>query len=127
MNPDDYLVGFPKHPHRGFETVTYMLDGTMLHQNHLGNKGLLESAGVQSMTAGRGIIHSEMSQQESGRMRGFQPWLNLPVREKMQPAGYRDIKPDEIPVWHLDSGGQIKIIAGEVEIDVIRSQARSKA
>lgn len=117
MNPDDYLAGFPEHPHRGFETVTYMLDGTMLHQDHLGNKGLLESGGVQWMTAGRGIIHSEMPQQESGRMRGFQLWLNLPANEKMKPAGYRDIKPEDIPALHLGSGGQIKIIAGDVEID----------
>jgi redox-sensitive bicupin YhaK (pirin superfamily) len=116
MNPDDYLAGFPDHPHRGFETVTFMLDGTMLHQDHLGNKGLLESGGVQWMTAGRGIIHSEMPQQESGRMRGFQLLLNLPAKEKMKPAGYRDIKPGDIPVLHVGSGGQIKIIAGEVEI-----------
>ena len=84
---DDYIAGFPSHPHRGFETVTYMLDGHMLHEDHLGNRGDLKSGGVQWMTAGRGIIHSEMPQQEAGRMRGFQLWINLPAREKMKPAG----------------------------------------
>jgi len=90
-NADDYIAGFPDHPHRGFETVTYMLDGHMLHQDHLGNQGDLKSGGAQWMTAGRGIIHSEMPQQESGRMRGFQLWINLPAKEKMKPANYRDI------------------------------------
>ena len=80
---DDYIAGFPAHPHRGFETVTYMLDGHMLHEDHLGNRGHLASGDVQWMTAGRGIIHSEMPQQESGLMRGFQLWVNLPAREKM--------------------------------------------
>lgn len=116
-NADDYIAGFPDHPHRGFETVTYMLDGHMLHQDHLGNQGDLKSGGAQWMTAGRGIIHSEMPQQESGRMRGFQLWVNLPAREKMKPAGYRDIQPEEIPLLSLPGGGQVKIIAGTVEID----------
>ena len=111
-NPDDYVAGFPSHPHRGFETVTYLLDGHMLHEDHLGNKGNLKSGGVQWMTAGRGIIHSEMPQQENGRMRGFQLWLNLPAKEKMKPAGYRDIQPDEIPVVELPGGGRAKVIAG---------------
>lgn len=109
----DYVGGFPSHPHRGFETVTYMLDGRMLHQDHLGNRGLLEPGGVQWMTAGRGIIHSEMPQQESGRMRGFQLWLNLPAAEKMQPAGYRDLQPDDVPSFSLADGAAIKLIAGE--------------
>jgi quercetin 2,3-dioxygenase len=113
-NPDDYVAGFPSHPHRGFETVTYLLDGHMLHEDHLGNKGNLKSGGVQWMTAGRGIIHSEMPQQENGRMRGFQLWINLPAKEKMKPAGYRDIQPDEIPTV-LFSGGKIKIVAGAYE------------
>ncbi|MCH8504617.1 MAG: pirin family protein, partial [Ectothiorhodospiraceae bacterium] len=108
----DYIAGFPSHPHRGFETVTYMIDGRMLHQDHLGNQGLLVSGGVQWMTAGRGIIHSEMPQQEEGRMRGFQLWINLPAAEKMKPAGYRDIGPEEIPVIHAD-GATIKVVAGE--------------
>ncbi|WP_111657883.1 pirin family protein [Isoalcanivorax indicus] len=110
----DYIAGFPSHPHRGFETVTYMLDGHMLHEDHLGNRGDLKSGGVQWMTAGRGIIHSEMPQQNEGRMRGFQLWLNLPAKEKMKPAGYRDIQPDEIPVTALDDGVSVRVIAGEV-------------
>ena len=113
-NPDDYVAGFPSHPHRGFETVTYLLDGHMLHEDHLGNKGNLKSGAVQWMTAGRGIIHSEMPQQENGRMRGFQLWINLPAKEKMKPAGYRDIQPDEIPAVSL-AGGRMKIVAGTYE------------
>ena len=85
-NPDDYIAGFPAHPHRGFETVTYMLDGHMRHEDHLGNRGDLGPGDVQWMTAARGIIHSEMPQQSEGRMRGFQLWLNLPSKEKMKPA-----------------------------------------
>ena len=116
-NPGDYIAGFPAHPHRGFETVTYLLDGHMLHEDHMGNRGDLKSGGVQWMTAGRGIIHSEMPQQEEGRMRGFQLWINLPAAEKMKPAGYRDIQPEEIPVVALEGGGRVKAIAGEVEAD----------
>ena len=111
-NPGDYIAGFPAHPHRGFETVTYLLDGHMLHEDHLGNRGDLKSGGVQWMTAGRGIIHSEMPQQLEGRMRGFQLWINLPASEKMKPAGYRDIEASEIPVVHLPNGGRAKVIAG---------------
>ena len=111
-NPDDYVAGFPSHPHRGFETVTYLLDGHMLHEDHLGNRGDLKSGGVQWMTAGRGIIHSEMPQQQNGRRRGFQLWINLPAKEKMKPAGYRDIQPGEIPVIELPGGGRAKVIAG---------------
>ena len=107
----DYIAGFPDHPHRGFETATYILDGHMLHQDHLGNRGDLKSGGVQWMTAGRGIIHSEMPQQESGRMRGFQLWINLPAKEKMKPAGYRDLQASDIPVAKI-AGGQVKVIAG---------------
>jgi len=115
-NPDDYVAGFPPHPHRGFETVTYMLDGHMLHQDHLGHRGELRSGGAQWMTAGRGVIHSEMPQQESGRLRGFQVWINLPAREKMKPASYRDIQPDEVPRVDLPGGGAAKVIAGTLEI-----------
>src|SRR3990167_8733640 len=111
-DPDDYLAGFPSHPHRGFETVTYMLDGHMRHEDHLGHRGDLSAGAVQWMTAGRGIIHSEMPQQTQGRMRGFQLWINLPAREKMKPAGYRDIQPNEIPVVPLPGGGRVKVIAG---------------
>jgi redox-sensitive bicupin YhaK (pirin superfamily) len=112
-NPDDYIAGFPPHPHRGFETVTYMLEGHMLHEDHLGNKGHLRSGDVQWMTAGRGIIHSEMPQQERGAMRGFQLWINLPAAEKMKPASYRDIPSAEIPVVTLANSMRVKVIAGE--------------
>ena len=112
-NPDDYIAGFPPHPHRGFETVTYMLEGHMLHEDHLGNKGHLRSGDVQWMTAGRGIIHSEMPQQERGAMRGFQLWINLPAAEKMKPASYRDIPSAEIPVVTLANGIRVKVIAGQ--------------
>lgn len=117
VNPGDYIAGFPAHPHRGFETVTYLLDGHMLHEDHLGNRGDLKTGGVQWMTAGRGIIHSEMPQQENGRMRGFQLWINLPAREKMKPAGYRDLQAGDIPVVGLAGGGTAKVIAGSVEVD----------
>ncbi|MBU6271871.1 MAG: pirin family protein [Betaproteobacteria bacterium] len=113
----DYIAGFPAHPHRGFETVTYMLDGHMRHEDHLGNRGHLTPGSVQWMTAGRGIIHSEMPEQESGRMRGFQLWVNLPARLKMQPPWYRDIAPAELPVAALPGGGRVKVIAGELEVD----------
>jgi redox-sensitive bicupin YhaK (pirin superfamily) len=115
-NPDDYIAGFPDHPHRGFETVTYMLDGHMLHQDHMGNRGDLKSGDVQWMTAGRGIIHSEMPQQLEGRMRGFQLWINLPANEKMKPAAYRDIPASEIPVVSLPGGGRVKVIAGTLVV-----------
>ncbi|MDD3765326.1 MAG: pirin family protein [Nevskiales bacterium] len=115
-NPDDYIAGFPPHPHRGFETVTYMIDGHMRHEDHMGNVGELKSGGVQWMTAGRGVIHSEMPQQESGRMRGFQLWINLPANEKMKPAAYRDIPAAEIPQVDLPDGGSVKVIAGSVQI-----------
>tara|TARA_R110002126_G_scaffold163110_7_gene311043 strand:- start:537 stop:1433 length:897 start_codon:yes stop_codon:yes gene_type:complete len=114
---DDYIKGFPPHPHRGFETVTYMLDGHMLHEDHLGNKGHLKSGGVQWMTAGRGIIHSEMPQQEHGLMRGFQLWLNLPAVEKLKPAAYADIRPDQIPQCQPVSGASVKVIAGSFHYD----------
>lgn len=116
-NPDDYIAGFPPHPHRGFETVTYMIDGHMRHEDHLGNVGELKSGGVQWMTAGRGVIHSEMPQQESGRMRGFQLWVNLPASEKMKPASYRDIPAAELPVLPLPNGGSVKLIAGRIQLD----------
>lgn len=115
-NPDDYIAGFPPHPHRGFETVTYMIDGHMRHEDHLGNVGELLSGGVQWMTAGRGVIHSEMPQQEEGRMRGFQLWVNLPAREKMKPAAYEDIPAERIPTAPLPDGGQVKLIAGRMAI-----------
>jgi redox-sensitive bicupin YhaK (pirin superfamily) len=116
-NPGDYIAGFPAHPHRGFETVTYMLDGHMRHEDHLGNCGELKAGGVQWMTAGRGIIHSEMPQQQEGRMRGFQLWINLPAAEKMKPASYRDIPQAQIPSVALPGGGSAKAIAGTLDID----------
>jgi quercetin 2,3-dioxygenase len=115
-DPNDYIAGFPPHPHRGFETVTYMLDGHMRHEDHLGNRGDLGPGDVQWMTAARGIIHSEMPQQSEGRMRGFQLWLNLPAREKMKPAAYQDIPASRIPVVSLPKGGSVKVIAGQVEL-----------
>ena len=116
-NPDDYIAGFPAHPHRGFETVTYMLDGHMRHEDQLGNRGDLGPGDVQWMTAARGIIHSEMPQQSAGRMRGFQLWLNLPSQEKMKPAAYQDIPAIRIPVVQLAQGGSVKVIAGTLELD----------
>jgi redox-sensitive bicupin YhaK (pirin superfamily) len=112
---DDYIAGFPAHPHRGFETVTYILDGHMLHEDHLGNKGNLKSGGVQWMTAGRGIVHSEMPQQDRGRMRGFQLWINLPARDKMKPASYRDLQASDIPEVSLSGNGKVRVIAGEFQ------------
>ena len=115
-NPDDYIDGFPAHPHRGFETITYIVDGHMLHADHLGNEGDLTAGGVQWMTAGRGIIHSEMPKQTAGLLRGFQLWVNLPAAEKMKPAGYRDIPAAEIPVVAL-AGVRIKLIAGRLDLE----------
>lgn len=114
-DPNDYLAGFPSHPHRGFETVTYMLDGHMRHEDVLGNRGDLGPGAAQWMTAGRGIIHSEMPQQAEGRMRGFQLWINLPAREKMKPGAWRDIPAHEIPTVALDGGGEVRVIAGAFE------------
>jgi quercetin 2,3-dioxygenase len=114
---DEYIAGFPPHPHRGFETVTYMLEGHMLHEDHMGNKGHLNNGDVQWMTAGRGIIHSEMPQQQEGVMRGFQLWLNLPAAEKMKQANYRDIASAQIPVVQLNNGGTIKVIANSAFVN----------
>jgi quercetin 2,3-dioxygenase len=116
-DPNDYIAGFPAHPHRGFETVTYMLDGHMRHEDHLGNRGDLGPGDVQWMTAARGIIHSETPQQSEGRMRGFQLWVNLPSREKMKPARYRDIPAAEIAHVTLAQGGEVKVIAGTLELN----------
>lgn len=114
-NPDDYIAGFPPHPHRGFETITYMLEGRMRHEDHLGNVGRLESGGVQWMTAARGIIHSEMPEQEQGAMRGFQLWLNLPGKDKLGEPGYRDFAPNEIPSVRTAAGVEVRVIAGRFE------------
>ena len=107
----DYIGGFPAHPHRGFETVTYMLDGRMRHRDHLCNEGLLEAGGVQWMTAGKGVIHSEMPEQEQGRLHGFQLWINLPAKDKLQPPRYQEFPAQQIPAVSLP-GANVKIIAG---------------
>jgi redox-sensitive bicupin YhaK (pirin superfamily) len=111
-NPDDYIAGFPDHPHRGFETVTYMLEGRMRHRDSAGNEGLLGPGGVQWMTAGRGVIHSELPEQEQGRMEGFQLWLNLHSKDKMRAAWYRDIPSAEIPEVTTADGVTVRVIAG---------------
>jgi redox-sensitive bicupin YhaK (pirin superfamily) len=121
-NPADYIAGFPSHPHRGFETVTYMLDGHMLHEDNMGNRGDLRPGDVQWMSAAHGIIHSEMPQQTEGRMRGFQLWINLPAKEKMKPAGYRDIPARDIPLAALDRGGEARVIAGTLVQEKGRTQ-----
>jgi redox-sensitive bicupin YhaK (pirin superfamily) len=112
-NPDDYIAGFPDHPHRGFETVTYMIAGRMRHRDSAGHEGLLENGGVQWMTAGRGVIHSELPEQEAGVMEGFQLWLNLPARDKMRAPWYRDIPAGEIPRFTTADGVEVRVIAGE--------------
>lgn len=112
-DPDDYIAGFPDHPHRGFETITYMLAGRMRHRDSAGHEGLLESGGVQWMTAGRGVIHSEIPQQEEGRMAGFQLWLNLPGRDKLCEPWYRDFPAQALPGFTLDEGTAVTVIAGE--------------
>ncbi len=112
-NPDDYIGGFPDHPHRGFETVTYMLTGNMRHRDSAGNEGLLEKGGVQWMTAGRGVIHSEFPEQKDGVMEGFQLWLNLPAKNKMREPWYRDIASETIPEYVTPEGVTVRVIAGQ--------------
>lgn len=111
-NPQDYIGGFPDHPHRGFETVTYMIAGRMRHRDSAGNEGLLQNGGVQWMTAGRGVIHSELPEQEDGRMEGFQLWLNLAGKDKMRAPWYRDIQSAEIPEFTTPEGVKVRAIAG---------------
>ncbi|WP_373510220.1 pirin family protein [Thiocapsa sp.] len=112
-DPDDYIAGFPDHPHRGFETVTYMIAGRMLHRDSAGHEGLIETGGVQWMTAGSGLVHSEIPQQAHGRMEGFQLWLNLPAREKMIPPWYRNFTASELPRFRTEAGVAVTVIAGE--------------
>ncbi|CAH9017873.1 pirin family protein [Candidatus Nitrosacidococcus sp. I8] len=112
-NPNDYIAGFPDHPHRGFETVTYMLTGRMRHKDNQGNKGLLTAGDVQWMTAGRGIVHSEMPEQEDGLLWGFQLWVNLPAQDKMTAPRYQDIQSERIPIFE-ENGVKVKVIAGEI-------------
>ena len=111
-NPDDYIAGFPAHPHRGFETVTYLLAGRMRHEDSTGHGGVIEAGGIQWMSAGRGIIHSEMPEQEHGRLAGFQLWVNLPSRLKMSPPDYREFPADDIPEEVRDNGARIRVITG---------------
>lgn len=111
--PDEYIAGFPDHPHRGFETVTYMLEGQLRHRDNHGGEGVLAPGGVQWMTAGRGIVHSEFPEQDHGMMAGFQLWLNLPSKDKMCDPGYRDLPAGTIPVVTTASGVAVKVIAGE--------------
>ena len=111
---EDYIAGFPDHPHRGFETVTYMLDGRMRHRDNHGNEGLLTPGSVQWMTAGRGLVHSEMPEQQEGRMRGFQLWVNLPASEKMTQPRYQEFPAERIPLVHPVPGVAVKVIAGTV-------------
>jgi len=110
----DYIAGFPDHPHRGFETVTYMLAGKMRHRDNAGNEGLLETGGAQWMTAGRGIVHSEMPEQTDGLMKGFQLWVNLPASHKMVEPRYQDLAASDIPEKEIEGAGTVKIIAGEL-------------
>ncbi|MGZ5576439.1 MAG: pirin family protein [Methylobacter sp.] len=115
--PTDYVGGFPDHPHRGFETVTYMLAGAMLHRDHLGNEGHLRAGDVQWMTAAHGIIHSETPEQENGLLHGFQLWINLPAKEKMKPPHYQEFAAEKIPHIALADGGYIKVIAGDYTVE----------
>src|SRR5580704_17534508 len=108
---EDFIAGFPSHPHRGFETVTYMLDGRMRHRDNRGHEGLLTPGSVQWMTAGRGIVHSEMPEQEEGLMQGFQLWVNLPAKDKMTTPRYQDVAPERIPEVVQD-GVTVRVIAG---------------
>lgn len=114
-DPGDYIAGFPEHPHRGFETVTYMLAGEMEHADNAGHRGTLRGGGAQWMTAGRGIVHSEMPKQKDGLMWGFQLWVNLPASEKMCAPRYQNIEPGEIPVVRRPDGAEIRVVAGEAE------------
>jgi len=111
-DPRDYIGGFPDHPHRGFETVTYMIAGRMRHRDSAGHEGLLQNGGVQWMTAGRGVIHSELPEQDDGRMEGFQLWLNLAAKDKLRAPWYRDIQSAEIPEFATSEGVKVRVIAG---------------
>jgi len=114
-DPGDYVAGFPFHPHRGMETVTYMISGAVEHQDSIGNKGVIESGDVQWMTAGSGILHQEMPREYDGMMQGFQLWVNLPKVHKMMPPRYRDIKARMIPISRPKDGIEVKVIAGKME------------
>lgn len=117
----DYIGGFPEHPHRGMETITYMKAGRMRHRDHMGNEGVIGPGDVQWMTAGRGVLHSEMPEQDSGLLHGFQLWLNLPAAEKMKPAAYRDIRACDIPVKKFSATGSVSVIAGVVTVNELQT------
>ena len=112
--PDEYIAGFPPHPHRGFQTVTYMLKGRMRHRDSVGNEGIIEDGGIQWMNAGKGIIHEEMPQQTDGLLKGFQLWVNLPAKDKLSEPGYQDIQPDEVTTVTVGQGITAKVLAGEL-------------
>jgi redox-sensitive bicupin YhaK (pirin superfamily) len=114
-DPQDYIAGFPAHPHRGFETVTYLLAGRMRHKDNAGHEGVIEPGGVQWMTAGRGIVHSEMPEQEEGLLRGFQLWINLPAAEKMAAPGYQEFDAGEIPEERQPDGSLVRVVAGTTD------------
>ena len=114
----DYMGGFPEHPHRGFETITYMKAGRMRHRDHMGNEGVIGPGDVQWMTAGRGVLHSEIPEQDAGLMHGFQIWLNLPSTDKLKPASYRDIRSHEI-ARHCGAGSQIRVVAGTITVEEV--------
>lgn len=113
-NPGEYIAGFPPHPHRGFQTVTYMLAGKMRHKDSVGNEGVIDAGGIQWMNAGRGIIHEEMPEQEEGLLQGFQLWVNLPAKEKMSAPNYQDIQPDSVPTVQIQNAS-VKVLAGDVD------------
>jgi hypothetical protein len=113
-DPEDYIAGFPAHPHRGFETVTYLLAGRLRHKDSTGREGIIEPGGVQWMTAARGIVHSEMPEQVAGRLAGFQLWVNLPAEKKMSPPGYQEFSAEEIPLIRREPGVEIRVIAGTI-------------
>ncbi len=126
---DDYMAGFPDHPHRGFETITYLREGRMRHRDHMGNESVMESGGVQWMTAGRGVVHSEMPEQTDGLFHGFQVWLNLPAADKMIAPDYRDIHAEQVVVETFDDG-TARLISGALNLNDINMQAadaRSRA
>ncbi len=117
-NPDDYIAGFPPHPHRGFETVTYLLNGRMRHRDNAGNEGVIEPGGIQWMTAGRGIVHSEMPEQEDGLLEGFQLWINLPASHKMATPAYQEFDATQIPL-ESRSGTRIRVITGSTSLGTV--------
>ena len=115
-NPDDYIAGFPSHPHRGFETVTYLLAGRVRHEDNAGHAGVIETGGIQWMSAGRGIVHSEMPEQEASQLAGFQLWVNLPATKKMSAPRYQEFSSREIPVEARTHGVEIRVIAGDTSL-----------